>query len=205
MLALYCASRRACVTLLEAEGWYEVVLFKLRTTGIVDSSVYYSIYDQQDRGLDNAFNAGLYEVMFKGTIQAICNTIQDLFEGQDKIYPVSFGLVEDENLIELNYAERSLMDIHHTSCVFMDQCWPKNRCNNVMQKICIVDCNSIPSLKLALANDELNNQFTSNRYSRFHPSTPEIISQALTIGLPDTDSNKDDSNSNAEDFHLGGC
>ena len=89
-------------------------------TGIVDSYVYCAMYDRHNRVIDHALNDSGYAVRFKGTLQVIHHTIQDVFEGQDKIYPVSFGLVEDTALIDLTDQEQSIMDVLHTSFVFMD-------------------------------------------------------------------------------------
>lgn len=202
--ALYCALCGGCTIL--AEGWYEVIHHKLRMSGIKDSSMYYAIHNGQEWGIWQALNDGSYSTTFKHNIQSIHSSIKDVFEGQDKIHPVSFRLEEDDRFLGHGYEEQCLMEVLWSSCMLMEWLWPKHWCNSVLQRLCKVNCNSVCALKTALEHNNLNKHLEAANCPMFLCSTAEIISKALLPGMPEIepDLGTNDSDSHMQDFCLDG-
>ena len=44
-------------------------------------------------------------LLFNHNIQCICNSIKDVFEGWNEVYPVSFDLKDDDKLLGHGYEE----------------------------------------------------------------------------------------------------
>ena len=111
---------------------------------------------------------------------------------------MSFGLAEDDTLIGYGYEEQCLMQVLWTSCVLMKRLQPKHWCNSVLQRLCKIDCNSVPLLKIALKGNDLNKRLKAANCPTFLCSTEEIISEALSPVMPGT-------NSHMQDFHFSRC
>ena len=200
--AIYCAARATCRNVVEAESWYKVVQHRLRMRGIKGSSVYCHILDGRGRRIWQALNYGAYSTASGTKIQEICNTIQDVHEGCDKIYPVSFGLEEDDTLIAHNPAEQRVMQVLWTSCVFMKHLQPKHWCNDLLGRLRLIDCSSVPALTEALECGDLNEHLEAANCAMLLHSTKDIISKALRPGLLGTNTGTDDIQL---DFLIGGC
>ena len=91
-----------------------------------DSTVYCHMLNGQEQGVWSALNTGAYCAALAATIEAICNTIQNVHEGCNKVYWVSFGLKEGATLIGDSSEEQQLMQVLWSSSVFMKRLWPRH-------------------------------------------------------------------------------